>query len=78
MKIENSPDCIVTKIPGKKENSKTILCYGHYDKQPHFTGWKDKFGPTTPIISNGRLYGRGSADDGCVPYAVVSAIKALE
>ncbi|CAK84468.1 unnamed protein product (macronuclear) [Paramecium tetraurelia] len=76
LQIPNSPRCIAIKIFGNQEQNKTILCYGHYDKQPHFVGWK--YGPTTPIIENNRLYGRGSADDGCVPYAIIAAIKALK
>ncbi|CAD8088069.1 unnamed protein product [Paramecium primaurelia] len=76
LQIPNSPNCISIKIFGNQKQNKTILCYGHYDKQPHFFGWK--YGPTTPIIENNRLYGRGSADDGCVPYAIIAAIKTLK
>ncbi|CAD8101761.1 unnamed protein product [Paramecium sonneborni] len=76
MQIENAPSCIAVKFLGNQQHNKTILCYGHYDKQPHFVGWK--YGPTTPILENNRLYGRGSSDDGCVPYAIIAAIKALK
>ena len=34
--------------------------YGHFDKQPYMGVWSEGFGPTTPVIKNERLYGRGS------------------
>ena len=52
----------------------TVLLYGHLDKQPEMTGWREGFGPWTPRIEEGRLYGRGGADDG---YAVFCALAAL-
>ena len=48
--------------------------YGHLDKQPPFEGWSQGLGPYTPVIRDGRLYGRGSADDG---YAIFSAVAAV-
>jgi len=57
------------------ESSKRVLFYGHLDKQPHFTGWLEETGPTTPKIINGRLYGWGSADDGYAVYLALLAIK---
>ncbi len=56
----------------------TVLLYGHYDKQPEFTGWEDGLGPWTPVIRNGRLYGRGGADDGYATFASLAAIAALQ
>src|SRR5688572_23921365 len=47
-----------------------ILLYGHLDKQPEFTGWNEGLGPWEPVIKDGKLYGRGGADDG---YAVFSS-----
>ena len=44
--------------------------YGHFDKQPYMGVWSEGFGPTTPVIKNGRLYGRGASDDG---YAIPSS-----
>jgi acetylornithine deacetylase/succinyl-diaminopimelate desuccinylase-like protein len=53
----------------------TVVVYGHYDKQPPFTGWSEGRGPWTPTLEGDRLYGRGVADDG---YALPSALVALE
>jgi succinyl-diaminopimelate desuccinylase len=36
--------------------------YGHLDKQPEFNGWRNDLGPWTPVLEDGRLYGRGAAD----------------
>jgi acetylornithine deacetylase/succinyl-diaminopimelate desuccinylase-like protein len=52
--------------------------YGHLDKQPEFTGWRKDLGPWTPKYEDGRLYGRGSADDGYALYASIAAIAALK
>lgn len=53
---------VIAKTP-KIEGAKTILIYGHYDVQPASKedGWK-----TDPFIlseKNGKLFGRGSADN---------------
>lgn len=55
--------------------SPCVLLYGHYDKQPEFDGWEDGLGPWTPVERDGRLYGRGGADDG---YALFSSLTAIE
>ena len=40
----------------------TVFMYAHYDVQPAKTeGWDTD--PWTPVVKDGRLYGRGSADD---------------
>ena len=54
------------------------LLYGHYDKQPEFDGWHDGLGPWTPVIKNGRLYGRGGADDGYALFGSIAAVAALK
>ena len=55
-----------------------ILWYGHYDKQPEFTGWEEGLSPWTPVNRNGRLYGRGGADDGYAVFASLTAIAAAQ
>jgi acetylornithine deacetylase/succinyl-diaminopimelate desuccinylase-like protein len=56
----------------------TVLLYGHLDKQPEMTGWRQGLGPWKPVIEEGRLYGRGAADDGYSVFAALSAILALD
>lgn len=58
-------------------SGQTVLMYGHLDKQPEFTGWRSDLGPWTPRYEDGRLYGRGGADDGYAVYASIAAIAAL-
>jgi len=52
--------------------------YGHLDKQPEFSGWRSDLGPWTPKYQDGKLYGRGGADDGYALYAAIAAIQALK
>ena len=59
-------------------SSQTVLMYGHLDKQPEFTGWRSDLGPWTPKYEDGKLYGRGGADDGYAVYAAITAIQALK
>ncbi|MBI3775442.1 MAG: M20 family metallopeptidase [Gammaproteobacteria bacterium] len=56
----------------------TVLLYGHLDKQPEMTGWRAGLGPWTPVYEDGKLYGRGSADDGYAVFAALAAITALD
>ncbi len=55
----------------------TVLLYGHLDKQPPVGGWSEGLGPWTPVLRDGRLYGRGAADDGYSGYAATAAIEAV-
>lgn len=48
--------------------------YGHLDKQPPMLPWAEGLGPYEPVLKNGRLYGRGGADDG---YAIFGSITAI-
>jgi acetylornithine deacetylase/succinyl-diaminopimelate desuccinylase-like protein len=57
------------------DDGDTVMLYGHLDKQPPFTGWREGLGPWEPVQDGDRLYGRGSADDG---YSTFSAVAALE
>jgi acetylornithine deacetylase/succinyl-diaminopimelate desuccinylase-like protein len=59
------------------EDKGTVLLYGHLDKQPPVGGWSEGLGPWTPVVRDGRLYGRGSADDGYAGYAATTALEAI-
>jgi acetylornithine deacetylase/succinyl-diaminopimelate desuccinylase-like protein len=59
-------------------SNQTVLMYGHLDKQPEFSGWRNDLGPWTPKIEEGKLYGRGGADDGYAAYAAIAAVQALK
>ncbi|HUJ75871.1 MAG TPA: peptidase M20, partial [bacterium] len=58
---------ILVDVPGSLPQ--TVLMYGHLDKQPPFTGWREGLGPWQPVLdAHGRLYGRGAADDGYAAF----------
>ena len=66
-------------IPASRKNdTRTVLLYAHYDKQPYGTGWDEDKSPTSPVVIDGRLYGRGSADDGYASFSFLTAIKACQ
>ncbi|MEJ6005881.1 M20 family metallopeptidase [Paucibacter sp. AS339] len=70
---------IFFEVPATKaDSSDTIVLYGHLDKQPEFSGWRNDLGPWTPKYEDGKLYGRGGADDGYAVYASLTAIMALD
>jgi acetylornithine deacetylase/succinyl-diaminopimelate desuccinylase-like protein len=41
-------------------------------------GWEANKGPTKAVIENGKLYGRGGADDGYSTYSSMLAIKTCQ
>jgi len=66
----------VPATPGAADRG-TVLLYGHLDKQPPVGGWSPGLGPWTPVLRDGRLYGRGAADDGYSGYAAAAALQAV-
>lgn len=75
---ERTPLLLLTIEANKVENPKTVFIYGHLDKQPPLTEhWSKGLGPYTPVIKDGRLYGRGSADDGYALFGYICILKAL-
>ena len=56
----------------------TVLLYGHCDKQPEMTGWREDLGQWKPVLEGDRLYGRGGADDGYAAFASLLAIEAAQ
>ena len=67
---------LLCDIPG--ELADCVLLYGHLDKQPEFTGWEPGLSPWEPVIREGKLYGRGGADDGYAVFSSLTAIRALK
>ena len=67
---------LLVDIPGELPG--TVLLYGHLDKQPEFTGWLPGLGPWEPVVRDGKLYGRGAADDGYAVFSSLTAIAVLQ
>lgn len=78
--IDGRTPCLFFDVPATQGlgGDRTVLFYGHLDKQPEMTGWREDLGPWTPKIEDDRLYGRGSADDGYALYASLAAIAAID
>ncbi|MEO8703239.1 MAG: M20/M25/M40 family metallo-hydrolase, partial [Kofleriaceae bacterium] len=69
---------IFIDIPGTGGRSgDTVMLYGHLDKQPEMTGWREGLGPWIPVLEGDKLYGRGGADDGYAIFASLTAINVL-
>ncbi|GJM20233.1 MAG: succinyl-diaminopimelate desuccinylase [Planctomycetota bacterium] len=73
IELEGRTPVLLLELPGAVDD--TVLLYGHLDKQPPMTGWEPGLGPWKPVLRDGKLYGRGGADDG---YAVFASLTALE
>jgi acetylornithine deacetylase/succinyl-diaminopimelate desuccinylase-like protein len=76
VRIEGRTPLLFIDIPGQSDE--VVLLYGHYDKQPEFSGWDEDLDPWTPVIKDGKLYGRGGADDGYAVFGSLTAIRALQ
>ena len=76
VKLPGRTPVLFLEIEGKSNG--TVLMYGHLDKQPEMTGWREGFGPWIPKIEDGKLYGRGGADDGYAVFCALSSIKNLQ
>ena len=79
IRLDGRTPVLFFEIPATRADStQTVLMYGHLDKQPEFTGWRSDLGPWTPKYQEGKLYGRGGADDGYAVYASIAAVQALK
>ena len=76
VRLENRTPLLFLDIPGASDD--VVLLYGHYDKQPEFSGWAQGLEPWKPVIRDGKLYGRGGADDGYAVFGSLTAIRALQ
>lgn len=76
IRLPHRTPVILLEIPG--QNDEVVLLYGHLDKQPEMAGWDSDLDPWKPVLRDGKLYGRGGADDGYALFAALTAIRALE
>ena len=75
IRLQGRTPLIYMEIPGSGDD--TVLLYGHLDKQPEMTGWREDLSPWTPVREGDKLYGRGGADDGYAAFASLTAIEAV-
>ncbi|MGH9120228.1 MAG: M20/M25/M40 family metallo-hydrolase [Acidimicrobiales bacterium] len=77
VRLDGRTPVIVGEVPATgADRGDTVLLYGHLDKQPEFTGWREGLGPWKPVLEGDRLYGRGAGDDGYSIFAALGAIEA--
>ena len=76
VRLKGRTPLIFIEIPGTQPG--TILMYGHLDKQPEMVGWDEGYGPWEPKLKDGKLYGRGGADDGYAMFASIAALLSLK
>ncbi len=76
IKLDGRTPLLFIDIPGQSDD--VVLLYGHYDKQPEFSGWAEDLAPWKSVIKDGKLYGRGGADDGYATFGSLTAIRALQ
>ena len=75
LRLAGRTPLLLVDVPGQLDDC--VLMYGHLDKQPEFTGWSNGLEPWVPVLRDGKLYGRGGADDGYALFASLTAIGAL-
>ncbi|HZU56624.1 MAG TPA: M20/M25/M40 family metallo-hydrolase [Actinocrinis sp.] len=79
--LEGRSPLLIADIPATAgaaaRNAGTVILYGHLDKQPPLDGWSAGLEPWKPVLRDGRLYGRGAADDGYSGYAATTALEAV-
>ena len=79
-RLENRTPLILIEVPGSNPelNARTVLMYGHLDKQPEMSGWRKDLGPWKDVYLDGKLYGRGGGDDGYAIFASLGVLKLLQ
>jgi acetylornithine deacetylase/succinyl-diaminopimelate desuccinylase-like protein len=75
VRLEGRTPLLLMEVPGDGQDC--VLLYGHLDKQPEMTGWREDLGPWRPVREGDRLYGRGAGDDGYAVFAALNALRAL-
>ncbi|KPA81176.1 putative peptidase M20/M25/M40 [Leptomonas pyrrhocoris] len=69
---------LIAEIAGTEPTKNTVLMYGHMDKQPPLRPWAEGLDPHKAVLREGKLYGRGGADDGYAIFSAITSVSALQ
>lgn len=74
--LDHAPPLVYAEWLGAGEAAQTLLVYGHYDVVPvdPLDQWSHP--PFEPVITAGRIYGRGASDDKGQFWAILCAAEA--
>jgi acetylornithine deacetylase/succinyl-diaminopimelate desuccinylase-like protein len=77
VRVQDGQPAVIARIPAPP-GAPTVLLYAHHDVQPvgDTAGWDTE--PFVPTERDGRLYGRGCADDKAGVAAHLAAIRAYD
>ncbi|ESS65477.1 putative peptidase M20/M25/M40 [Trypanosoma cruzi] len=69
---------LIVEVDGTEPTANTLLLYGHMDKQPPLPPWDEGLHPQKAVYRDGKLYGRGAADDGYAIFSTLTALAAVQ
>lgn len=76
LELEDAHPAVFGEIPAP-EGAPTVLLYAHHDVQPPGPTEEWESGPFTPLVKDGRIWGRGASDDKSGVIMHLGAIRAF-